>query len=70
MASLEVALHALRAQLPFVEGELVPGLEPDDLVVAHLQLDAALLPAEAAVGVDELLVRAVCITAPGGASLR
>ena len=46
---LHVALHALRAQLALVEGELLPGLEPDDLFVLHFELDAALLTAEAAV---------------------
>ena len=46
---LQVALDALGAQLPLVEGELVPGLEADDLVVLHLEDDPALLPAEAAV---------------------
>ena len=52
MAALQVALHALRAELALVERELVPGLEADDLVVLHLQLDAALLAAEAAVRLD------------------
>ena len=31
MSVLEVALHPLRAQLPLVEREVVPGLETDDL---------------------------------------
>jgi hypothetical protein len=47
---LQVALHALGAQLALVERELVPRLEADDLVVLDLQDDAALLAAEAAVG--------------------
>ena len=46
---LHVALHALGAELPAVERELFPRLEADDLVVLHLELDAALLAAEAAV---------------------
>ena len=53
VAALEVALDALRAQLALVERELVPRLEADDRVVADLQLDAALLAAEAAVGLDD-----------------
>src|SRR5262249_4909776 len=53
--SLQVALHALRAQLALVEGELVPGLEADDLVILHQQLDPALLPAEAAVRLHRLV---------------
>ena len=49
VAALEVTLDALRAQLALVERELVPRFEADDGVVADLQLDAALLTAEAAV---------------------
>ena len=49
VVALQVALDALGAELALVERELVPRLEADDLVVLHLQLDAALLPAEAAV---------------------
>ncbi len=49
---LEVALHALGAELALVEGEVVPGLEPHDLLVADLEDDAALLAAEAAVRLD------------------
>ena len=52
MAALEVALHALGAQLALVEGELVPGLEANHGVATHFELDAALLPAEAAMGGD------------------
>ena len=55
VAALQVALHALRAELALVEREVVPGLEADDLVVVDLQLDAALLTAEAAVGLDHLV---------------
>ena len=53
VAALQVALHALGAELALVEREVVPGLEADDLVVVDLQLDAALLAAEAAVGLDD-----------------
>ena len=53
VAALEVPLDALRAELALVERELVPRLEADDLVVTDLELDPALLPAEAAVGVDD-----------------
>ena len=55
VAALEVALHALGAQLALVEGELVPGLEADHGVVADLELDPALLAAEAAVGADHVV---------------
>jgi hypothetical protein len=50
MGVLQVALHALGAELPLVERELVPGLEADDLVALDLEDDPALLTAEAAVG--------------------
>src|SRR5262245_6587053 len=53
MAALEVALHPFGAQLALVEGELVPRLETHHGVVACLELDPALLAAEAAVGVDD-----------------
>ncbi len=49
MLVLHVALHALRTELPLVERELLPRLEADDLLVLHLELNAALLAAEAAV---------------------
>src|SRR4029453_16120159 len=36
MRALQVALDSLRAEHAAVERELLPGLEADDLVVAHL----------------------------------
>ena len=53
MRALQIALHALRAQHAAVERKLLPRLEPNHLVVAHLELDAALLAAEAAVRLDQ-----------------
>jgi hypothetical protein len=50
--ALQVALDALRAELALVERELHPRLEPDDLLALDQQLQAALLPAEAAVCLD------------------
>ena len=70
MGALQVALHALRAEHARVERELLPGLEADDLVVAHLQLDAALHAAEPAVRLDQLVgsdARAALSQPPGGA---
>ena len=55
MAALQVPLDAFGAELALVEGEVVPGFESDDLVVVDLQFDAALLAAEAAVGLDDLV---------------
>src|SRR5262249_12296924 len=49
MLVLHVALDAFRAEHAAVERELFPRLEADDLVVLDLELDAALLSAEAAV---------------------
>ena len=54
VAALHVALHALGAEHAVVERELFPRLEADDSVFANLQLDAALLPAEAAMGLHQL----------------
>src|SRR5262245_6829594 len=51
---LEVALDALGAQHPLVEGEFLPGFETDDDVVLNLELDAALLATEATMRFDEL----------------
>src|SRR6476660_1680258 len=64
MAVLHVALDALGAEHPLVEGEVFPGLEADHLVVAHLELDAALLAAEAAVRLDQLVRRMRGLVAP------
>jgi hypothetical protein len=66
VAALEVALDALGAELALVERELVPGLEADDLVVVDLQLDAALLAAEAAVGLDDLVDLQARVPPAGG----
>src|SRR5688572_17749249 len=50
---LVVALDDLGAEHAAVEGEFFPRLEADDDVVLDLELDAALLAAEAAVGLDQ-----------------
>ena len=55
MVRLHVALHPLGAEAPLVEGEVLPRLETDHLPVLHGQLDAALHPAEAAVGLHQLV---------------
>src|SRR5262245_53333776 len=55
MRTLQVTLHALRAEHAPVEWKIFPRLEADHFVVADLELDAALLPAEAAVRLDEPL---------------
>ena len=49
MLVLHVALDALGTELPLVEREVLPRFEADDLFVLDLELDAALLAAEAAV---------------------
>ena len=55
MRALQVAFQALRAQHAAVERKILQRLEADDLVVFHLELNAALLPAEATVRLDDLL---------------
>src|SRR5262249_18043151 len=49
MIILQIALHALRTKHAAVEWKLFPRLESDHLVLAHLELDSALLAAKAAV---------------------
>ena len=51
--ALQVAADALGAEHALVEREVLPRLEADDLVVLDLELDAALLAAEAAVRLDQ-----------------
>src|SRR5215472_19048943 len=50
MLILHVALDTFRTELTLVERKVLPGLETDNLVIAHTQLNAALLAAEAAMG--------------------
>ena len=68
MVALQVALDALGAEHAVVEGEFLPRLEADHVVVAHLELDAALLAAEAAVRLDQAVGRSPRFSAqpPGG----
>ena len=58
MLVLHVALYALRAELATIEGKVFPGLEADNFVVAHAQLNSALLAAEATMRLDQLFVLA------------
>src|SRR5262249_50036035 len=51
----QITLDAFRTEHALVEREVLPRLEADDLVVLDLELDAALLAAEAAVSLDEML---------------
>src|SRR6185503_6198654 len=53
MVRLQITLHAFWAKHAAVERKLFPGLEADHAVFAHLELNAALLAAEAAVGLDQ-----------------
>ncbi len=53
MRPLQVTLHSFGAQLALVKGKFIPGFKADDLVVFYFELDAALLTAEAAVGLNE-----------------
>ncbi len=72
VCALQVAFYALRTQLALVERKLHPWLEADHLVVFHQQLDAALLAAEAAVGLDDAIRCAARIEplAAGAAKVR
>src|SRR5204862_6004840 len=55
MSALQVALHALRTEHALVERKVVPRLEADDEVVFDFEIDAALLPAKAAVRRNDLV---------------
>ena len=55
MVRLQITLHALGAKHPAVEREVLPRLEADHAVLANLELNAALLAAEAAVRLHQLL---------------
>ena len=55
MRALQVAFHAFGTELASVEGELVPGFKADDFVVFDFELDAALLAAKTAVGLNEFV---------------
>jgi len=53
MLILEVALDAFGAELTGIEGEILPRLESNYLVVLDFELDSALLSAKAAMGFDD-----------------
>src|SRR5262245_32471129 len=55
MGTLQVSLDSLGAEHPAIEREFLPRLEANHLVVANLQLNAALLTAEAAMRLDQAL---------------
>src|SRR5580765_6502743 len=54
MTVLHIALNALGTEHAPIEGKLFPRFEADDLVFPDFQLDPALLPAKAAVCLDQL----------------
>ncbi len=56
MLILHVTLHALGAKLAAIEGKIFPRLKTNNSVVLYAKLNAALLPAKAAMGFDELLI--------------
>src|SRR5262249_8994241 len=68
--ALEVPLHALGAEHAAVEREVLPRLEADHLVAGDLELDAALLAAEAAMCLDELVGRFLGAAARAGREVR
>src|SRR4029079_7571072 len=53
MRPLQVSLHTFRTKHAAIERELLPWLEANHFVVANLELNPALLPAEAAVRFDQ-----------------
>jgi hypothetical protein len=55
VGSLQVAFDSFGTELALVKGEVVPGFKANDLVVFDFKLEAALLAAKAAVGLDEFV---------------
>ncbi len=53
---LHVALYAFGAELAAIERKILPWLKPDDLVLAHAQLDSALLATKTTMRLHQLLV--------------
>ena len=53
MIVLQITLDALGQSMPRLNGKFLPRLKADHLVLANLELNAALLAAEAAVGLHQ-----------------
>src|SRR5262245_55134264 len=53
MVVLQVTFHPLGTELALVDRELLPRFKTNHLLVTHLELDAALHAAKAAVGFDQ-----------------
>src|SRR5579884_2039190 len=65
MLVLHVALDALGAELAPIEWKVLARLKPDDLVILDLEVDSALLSAEAAVRGNQLIRLALILPASG-----
>src|SRR5215218_142993 len=61
MGALEIAPDAFRTEHALVEWKLFPRLEAHELVAAHLELDAALLTAEAAMRLYQSVGRVLAL---------
>src|SRR5262249_11563038 len=61
MRALQITLHTFRAEHSPVERKVFPRLESDHLIVLDLKLNAALLPAETAVRLDNLVGFDTCL---------
>jgi hypothetical protein len=66
MFVLHVALDAFGTELSSIEREIFPGLQANNLVRPHAELNAPLLAAEATVRFHELVVLAGIRPASGG----
>ena len=65
MTALQVTFYPFRAEHAAIEREFLPRLKTYHLIVVDFELDAALLAAKAAVGLNELLGRGL-LPAAGG----
>ena len=65
MFVLHVPLHSLGTKLASIEGKFFPRLESDNFVIADSELDSTLLPAEAAMSLNQLVVFSCVGPSPG-----
>jgi len=69
MAALQVTLDALGAEHAAIKRKVLPGFESNQAIVADFELNAALLSAETAVRLHQLLARFVRFALPSARRL-
>src|SRR5262245_13155171 len=69
MGTLHIAFDAFGTEHSAVKRKILPWLESDHLVFTDFELNSTLLPAEAAVCLDEFLRRIACLALPSSGRL-